>query len=145
MSLNLNEIDLIFRIRVSGYKVRDCLSCTGGLGSVVEAVLLSVTPSYIVVLREQGKRVADLLEQLKENIDRALAAILSLNTIAHTAGAAGVGAQGAEIWGNQAVGWASAGMTLLILVLSEIIPKTIGAVYWRAFAPEIDLKSLDMH
>jgi CBS domain containing-hemolysin-like protein len=105
------------------------------LCSVAEAVLLSVTPSYIAALREQGKRAADLLEQLKENIDRALAAILSLNTIAHTVGAAGVGAQAAEIWGSQAVGWASAGMTLLILVLSEIIPKTIGAVYWRALAP----------
>jgi CBS domain containing-hemolysin-like protein len=106
------------------------------LCSVAEAVLLSVTPSYVAALREQGKRAADILEQLKENIDRALAAILSLNTIAHTVGAAGVGAQAAEIWGSRAVGWASAGMTLLILVLSEIIPKTIGAVYWRALAPQ---------
>lgn len=99
-------------------------------------MLLSVTPSYVATLREQGKRAAALLEQLKDNIDRALAAILTLNTIAHTVGAAGVGAQAAAIWGSQAVGWASAGMTLLILVLSEIIPKTIGAVYWRALAPQ---------
>ena len=106
------------------------------LCSIAEAVLLSVTPSYIAALREQGSRAAELLEEMKENVDRALAAILSLNTIAHTVGAAGVGAQAAEIWGSQAVGWASAGMTLLILVLSEIIPKTIGAVYWRALAPQ---------
>ena len=106
------------------------------LCSVAEAVLLSVSPSYVAALREQGKRSAERLAQLKENIDRALAAILSLNTIAHTVGAAGVGAQAAAIWGSQAVGWASAGMTLLILVLSEIIPKTIGAVYWRALAPQ---------
>ena len=106
------------------------------LCSVAEAVLLSVSPSYVAALREQGKRSAERLAQLKENIDRALAAILSLNTIAHTVGAAGVGAQAADIWGSQAVGWASAGMTLLILVLSEIIPKTIGAVYWRALAPQ---------
>jgi CBS domain containing-hemolysin-like protein len=106
------------------------------LCSVAEAVILSVTPSYVAALREQGKRAADRLEQLKENIDRPLAAILSLNTIAHTVGAAGVGAQAAEIWGSRAVGWASAGMTLLILVLSEIIPKTIGAAYWRPLAPQ---------
>lgn len=104
------------------------------LCSIAEAVLLSVTPSYVAALREQGKRAADLLEKLKQNIDRSLAAILSLNTIAHTVGAAGVGAQAAEIWGSRAVGWASAGMTLLVLVLSEIIPKTIGAVYWRELA-----------
>ena len=106
------------------------------LCSIAEAVLLSVSPSYVGALRDQGHRTAALLEYLKENVDRALAAILSLNTIAHTIGAAGVGAEAAEIWGSRAVGWASAGMTLLILVLSEIIPKTIGAVYWRALAPK---------
>lgn len=103
--------------------------------SIAEAVLLSVTPSYIATLKEKKPRVAGSLAHLKENIDRPLSAILSLNTIAHTAGAAGVGAQAAAIWGNQAVGWASAVMTLMILILSEIIPKTIGAVYWRALAP----------
>ncbi len=105
--------------------------------SIAEAVLLSVTPSYIATLEEQGSGSAALLGKLKKNIDRPLAAILSLNTIAHTAGAAGVGAQAASLWGSQAVGWASAIMTLLILVLSEIIPKTIGAVYWRSLAPWI--------
>ncbi|MEW4486865.1 hemolysin family protein [Thalassoglobus sp. JC818] len=110
--------------------------------SVAEAVLLSVTPSYIATLKEQGKSSALLLEKLKANVDRPLAAILSLNTVAHTVGAAGVGAQAAEIWGMEtggghAVGWASAVMTLAILVLSEIIPKTLGAVYWRSLAAPI--------
>jgi len=104
------------------------------LCSVAEAVLLSVTPSYIAALGEEKKRLAARLERLKDNIDRPLAAILSLNTIAHTAGAAGVGAAAADIWGSPAVGIASAVMTLLILILSEIIPKTIGAVYWRQLA-----------
>lgn len=105
------------------------------LCSIAEAVLLSVTPSYIATLKEKDQRAAEGLEHLKENIDRPLAAILSLNTIAHTVGAAGVGAQAAVIWGSAAVGWASAVMTFLILILSEIIPKTIGAVYWRGLAP----------
>jgi len=101
------------------------------LCSIAEAVLLSVTPSYIAALEEKGRRSARRLKHLKENVDRPLAAILSLNTIAHTVGAAGVGAEAAGIWGSSAVGIASAVMTLLILFLSEIIPKTIGAVYWR--------------
>jgi CBS domain containing-hemolysin-like protein len=105
------------------------------LCSIAEAVLLCVTPSYIATKKDEGLRVATLLEHMKQNIDRPLSAILSLNTIAHTAGAAGVGAQAATLWGSQAVGWASALMTILILVLSEIIPKTIGAVYWRGLAP----------
>lgn len=106
--------------------------------SVAEAVLLSVSPSYIATLKEKGKRSAARLEHLKANVDRPLAAILSLNTIAHTVGAAGVGAQAAVIWPGEesrSVGLASAVMTLLILILSEIIPKTIGAVYWRTLAP----------
>lgn len=103
--------------------------------SVAEAVLLSVTPSYIATMEEKGRQTAGRLKRMKENVDRPLAAILSLNTIAHTVGAAGVGAEAAGIWGNSAVGYASALMTLLILILSEIIPKTIGAVYWRQLAP----------
>jgi CBS domain containing-hemolysin-like protein len=105
------------------------------LCSIAEAVLLCVSPSYIATKKEEGLRAAPVLEHMKQNIDRPLSAILSLNTIAHTAGAAGVGAQAATLWGSQAVGWASALMTILILVLSEIIPKTIGAVYWRPLAP----------
>lgn len=113
------------------------------LCSIAEAVLLSVTPAYIATLSEKGAASAKLLAAQKRNIDRPLAAILSLNTIAHTAGAAGVGAEAAALWGGDsgvgqyAVGIASAVMTLLILVLSEIIPKTIGAVHWRWLAPSI--------
>lgn len=103
--------------------------------SIAEAVLLSVSPSYIATLSKSGKRSAKRLRNMKANVDRPLAAILSLNTIAHTVGAAGVGAEAAGIWGSSAVGYASAIMTLLILILSEIIPKTIGAVYWRQLAP----------
>ena len=101
------------------------------LCSIAEAVLLSVTPSYIATLEQESSRSARRLKHLKDNVDRPLAAILSLNTIAHTVGAAGVGAEAAGIWGSTAVGIASAVMTLLILFLSEIIPKTIGALYWR--------------
>ena len=102
------------------------------LCSVAEAVLLSVTPSYIATLGKKAMSSAKLLTQQKQNVDRPLAAILSLNTIAHTAGAAGVGAEAAALWGGvggwgqHAVGIASAAMTLLILVLSEIIPKPSG-------------------
>ena len=105
------------------------------LCSIAEAVLLSVTPSYIATLEERGERSGSFLKQAKANIDRPLAAILSLNTIAHTVGAIGVGAQAGSLWGSVGAGVASAVMTLAILVASEIIPKTIGARYWRALAP----------
>lgn len=107
------------------------------LCSVMEAVLLSVTPSYIASLEQKGRSVAPKLRNLKDNIDRPLSAILSLNTIAHTVGAAGAGAQAATVFGNAYVGVFSAILTLLILVLSEIIPKTIGAVYWRQLTPAV--------
>ena len=103
--------------------------------SVAEAVLLSVTPSYIAALEKAGNKSAALLKQQKTNIDRPLAAILSLNTVAHTVGAVGVGAEAAALWGSGGVGIASGVMTFAILVLSEIIPKTIGATYWRGLAP----------
>ncbi|MBL6446137.1 DUF21 domain-containing protein [Fulvivirga sp. 29W222] len=103
------------------------------LCSVLEAVLLSITPSYIEALKEEGKyALQKRLSVLKENIDKPLAAILSFNTIAHTVGAAGVGAQAAEVFGNQYLGVVSAILTLLILIFSEIIPKTLGATYWRS-------------
>lgn len=73
-------------------------------------------------------------QKYKTDIDRPIASILSLNTIAHTVGAAGVGAEAAIIWGSEAVGIASAVMTLLILIISEIIPKVVGATYWREMA-----------
>ena len=105
--------------------------------SVAEAVLLSITPSFIATMKSERPAAAARLESLKANIDRPLAAILSLNTIAHTIGAAGVGAQAVHIWGEAALGVASAVMTLLILILSEIIPKTLGALYWRSLGPMI--------
>ena len=74
---------------------------------------------------------------MKEDVERPLAAILSLNTIAHTVGAAGAGAQAAVVFGDAFVGLASAILTFLILILSEIIPKTLGAVYWRQLTPAV--------
>ncbi|MDN3669405.1 hemolysin family protein [Echinicola jeungdonensis] len=107
------------------------------LCSALEAALLSITPSYIVIQVEKGKTYAKSLKYLKENIDQPLAAILSLNTIAHTVGAAGVGAQAVEVFGQQYFGWISAGLTIAILVFSEIIPKSLGANFWRQLAPYI--------
>jgi CBS domain containing-hemolysin-like protein len=104
------------------------------LCSVAEAVLLSVSPSFIAHLKRQGSPVADRLRGIKSNIDRSLAAILTLNTIAHTVGAGGAGAEAAAYFGERWVGLAMAVLTLLILFLSEIVPKTFGAVYWRRLA-----------
>ncbi|MFP4261610.1 MAG: CNNM domain-containing protein [Opitutales bacterium] len=104
------------------------------LCSILEAVLLSLTPSYISVLRDSGSRSGKLLEKLKLDVDRPLAAILSLNTIAHTVGAAGVGAQAQAVFENVPFSVISGVLTLFILVLSEIIPKTLGATYWRTLA-----------
>lgn len=104
------------------------------LCSVMEAVLLSITPSYIAVLEKEGSRASKHLRKLKDDIDRPLAAILSLNTIAHTFGAAGVGAQSLALFGSAYVTITSVVVTLLILVFSEIIPKTFGAIYWKKLA-----------
>lgn len=104
------------------------------LCSLLEAALLSVPRSYVALLVEGGSSVGKRLQHMKANIDKPLSAILTLNTIAHTIGAAGVGAESAAIFGSNAVGWASAIMTLLILVLSEIIPKTLGAVHAKRLA-----------
>lgn len=100
--------------------------------SVSEAVLLSITPSYIAGLQQKRPKLAMLLKRLKqENIDQSLAAILTLNTIAHTVGAIGSGAKATVVFGSAWFGLFSAIMTLMILFLSEIIPKTIGAIHWR--------------
>ncbi|MGM0913094.1 MAG: CNNM domain-containing protein [Pseudomonadota bacterium] len=101
------------------------------LCSLLEAALLSMTPSYVAQVRETNPRLHAKLNDLKRNIDQPLAAILTLNTIAHTVGATGVGAQVTVVFGEAWLGIASALMTLLILFVSEIIPKTIGATYWR--------------
>jgi CBS domain containing-hemolysin-like protein len=103
--------------------------------SLMEATLLSITPSYIAQLEQEGRSLGKQIRALKAQIDRPLAAILSLNTIAHTMGAAGAGAQAAVVFGSNAVGIFSAVMTVLILVLTEIIPKTLGVIYWRGLAP----------
>ena len=104
------------------------------LCSLMEAVLLSTTLSYLRVKEENGNKSAKIFIKLKQNIDRPLSAILSLNTVAHTVGAAGVGAQATKIWGEAYFGIVSAILTILILFLSEIIPKTIGARFWRELA-----------
>lgn len=104
------------------------------LCSVLEAVLLSTPMSYISMRENQGSKTATPMKQYKNNVDRPVGAILSLNTISHTIGSAGVGAESIKIFGEQYFGLISAILTLLILVLSEIIPKTIGASYWRSLA-----------
>lgn len=105
------------------------------LCSIAEATLLSITPSYIAGLKETNPRKAEQLQRLKEDkIDQSLAAILTVNTIAHTVGAIGAGAKATTVFGDAWFGVFSAVMTLLILFLSEIVPKTLGAVYWRQLA-----------
>ncbi|MDC6385573.1 DUF21 domain-containing protein [Flagellimonas taeanensis] len=121
------------------------------LCSILEAVLLSITPTFINVKKQEGKEYAATLESLKKDVDKPLIAILTLNTVAHTVGAILVGVQAkaayAELYGTTErtilgfrftedlmVGIVSTIMTILILVTSEIIPKTIGATYWRQLA-----------
>ncbi len=112
------------------------------LCSIAEAVLLSVRPAYVTALERNGAAGAAALSALRANLDRPLAAILTLNTISHTVGAAGVGAQAAIVFGNQYLGVVSAVLTLLILVFSEIIPKTLGAAHWKALAPIVGVNLL---
>lgn len=104
------------------------------LCSILEAVLLSTPLSFISMKENQGNKTATLMKQYKNNVDKPVGAILSLNTIAHTIGSAGVGAESMKLFGEEYFGIISAVLTLLILVLSEIIPKTIGASYWRQLA-----------
>ncbi len=106
------------------------------LCSVWEAVLLSVTNTFVQVELEKGTKTGKLLNEFKTNIDRPLAAILTLNTIAHTVGAIGVGAVATKIWPDQPMSTivVPVVMTLAILILSEIIPKTLGANYWQSLA-----------
>ena len=104
------------------------------LCSVLEAVLLSTPVSFITMKEQEGARNAPLMKRLKQDIDKPISAILSLNTIAHTVGSAGVGAEAVKVFGEVYFGVISAVLTILILVLSEIIPKTIGSYYWRQLA-----------
>ncbi len=102
--------------------------------SVLESVILSVTHSHIGMLVKDNHRSGIILQVLKDDINRPLAAILTLNTLSHTVGAAGVGAQTLQVYGSGYVAVASGILTFCILVFSEIIPKTIGATYWKRFA-----------
>jgi len=104
------------------------------LCSIMESVLLSTSPSFLMVKRDKGSMWAKSFIVLKDNIDKPLSAILSLNTVAHTIGAAGVGAQAVKVFGEASFGIVSAILTILILIITEIIPKTIGARYWRNLA-----------
>jgi CBS domain containing-hemolysin-like protein len=121
------------------------------LCSILEAVLLSITPTFINIKKNEGLEYAAELEALKRDVDKPLIAILTINTIAHTVGAILVGVQAkvayAEMYGTSVksilgikitedimVGIVSTIMTILILVASEIIPKTIGATYWKQLA-----------
>jgi CBS domain containing-hemolysin-like protein len=101
------------------------------LCSIMESVLLSTPHSFLIVKHDKGHIWAKSFIALKSNIDKPLSAILSLNTVAHTVGAAGVGAQAVKIFGETYFGIVSAILTILILVFTEIIPKTIGARYWK--------------
>ncbi len=101
------------------------------LCSIAESVILSTPMSYLKAVGENGRKSLIRMRKYKEHIDKPLSAILSLNTVAHTIGAAGVGAQSVKIFGEVYFGIISAVLTILILILTEIIPKTIGARYWN--------------
>ncbi|MGM0530389.1 MAG: CNNM domain-containing protein [Bacteroidota bacterium] len=105
------------------------------LCSLLEAALLSITPSFIAARVNENKSYAKSLKKFKEEVDLPLSAILTLNTFAHTIGAAGIGAQAQKVWGNEYLSITSAVLTILILIFSEIIPKTIGASFWKQLAP----------
>ncbi len=103
--------------------------------SVLESVLLSVNMPYISVLEKEKPKIGALLKSHKTNISKSIASILILNTIANTLGAAAVGAQAEKVFGSSAVFWVSVVLTFAILFFAEIIPKTIGATYWKSLAP----------
>jgi len=103
--------------------------------SVLESVLLSVNMPYISVLEKERPPVGELLKSHKKNIHKSIASILILNTIANTLGAAAVGAQAERVFGTGAVFYVSIILTFAILFFAEIIPKTIGATYWKQLAP----------
>lgn len=103
--------------------------------SIAESVLLSVNQIDIARLQQERHPAGDILHRLKLDLDKPLAAILTLNTVAHTVGAAGVGAQASVVFGEASLGIISAVLTLLILFISEIIPKTLGAAYAKSLAP----------
>jgi CBS domain containing-hemolysin-like protein len=101
----------------------------------MEAVLYSVPNSHLEILQKKGSVAAPIMTELKTNIHRPITAILTLNTIANTMGAAVAGAAAAAVFGEHNLGWFSAAFTFAILIFSEIIPKTIGVAYCRELAP----------
>ncbi len=105
------------------------------LCSMLESILLSLNLSHINVVKKSNPNVGISLEKLKKELNISLASILILNTIANTLGAAGVGAQASKLFGNEYMFYVSAILTLVILFVSEIIPKTIGAMYYKELAP----------
>jgi len=105
------------------------------LCSVLESVLLSTQMSFVSLLEKESPKTGKLLRSHKENINVSIASVLILNTIANTLGAAAVGAQASKIFGDDAVMYVSIVLTFAILYISEIIPKTIGAIYWKPLAP----------
>jgi CBS domain containing-hemolysin-like protein len=105
------------------------------LCSILESVLLSINMPFVSVLEREKPKTGALLRDHKENINKSIASILILNTVANTLGAAAVGAQAENVYGGEAVFYVSAILTFAILFFSEIIPKTIGAVYWKQLAP----------
>lgn len=102
--------------------------------SIMESVLLSISMSFLLVKKENGHKWTSSFIEMKNNINKPLSAILSLNTVAHTIGAAGVGAQAVKVFGDASFGIVSVILTILILVVTEIIPKTIGAKYSKGLA-----------
>ncbi|OQW49323.1 MAG: hypothetical protein A4S09_12470 [Proteobacteria bacterium SG_bin7] len=108
-----------------------CLSFTC---SLLEAVILSATPAYISVRVKQGKTAARILDKMKKKINRPLIAILTVNTAANTMGSTGVSVQAMHLWGEPSIAAASGAVTLAILIVGEIIPKSLGAAHWKRFA-----------
>ncbi len=101
----------------------------------MESIILSISHSYTGVLIKQGKRSGHLLRNMKRKINTPLAAILTFNTIANTVGAAAVGAQAYQVFGSRWTAVVSALLTVMILVFSEVLPKTLGAMHWKKLAP----------
>jgi CBS domain containing-hemolysin-like protein len=104
------------------------------LCSILESVLLSITHSYVAVLEEREEPLGRILARMRRSIDEPIAAILTLNTISHTIGAAMGGALALQVFGDRWIALFSAVLTLAILIFSEILPKTIGATYWQTLA-----------
>ena len=104
------------------------------LCSILEAVLLSITHSHVVMLQEEEHKAGDILDRMRRKIDEPIAAILTLNTIANTMGATLAGALALQAFGSEWMALFSAFMTLTILLFSEIVPKTVGATFWPTLA-----------